>query len=219
VARDLSQQSLSEDVAEELADLADLLGVLAPEEWEVPSLCGRWRVRQVVGHLLADYDPKLTVGRALVGSAVHRGVDRYLDATARAHEVMQTPESLVARLRALDRGAGVGAFVPVRRRLHEHVVHHQDIRRPLGRPRVIPEARLRVALDVARAPKGGDRIVKWAKGLTFTATDLDWTVGTGPVIAGRGEALLLALSRRPVSLGELAGDGVAELRSRLGAPA
>ena len=43
---------LAED---ERADLADLLHVLTPGQWEAPSLCAGWRVRDVVAHLLG-YD-------------------------------------------------------------------------------------------------------------------------------------------------------------------
>ena len=32
-------------------DIADLLGSLAPEEWDAPSLCRGWRVRDVAGHV------------------------------------------------------------------------------------------------------------------------------------------------------------------------
>ena len=52
-------------------------------------------------------------------------------------------------------------------------------------------------------------------GLRFEATDLDWTAGSGPTVRGTAEALMLALTGRPVVLAELAGDGVAALRRRL----
>jgi hypothetical protein len=33
----------------ERADLADFLATLSPQEWEAPTLCDRWRVREVEG--------------------------------------------------------------------------------------------------------------------------------------------------------------------------
>jgi len=48
------------DVAElardERADLADLLATLSPEEWDARTLCARWRVRDVVAHLVSYED-------------------------------------------------------------------------------------------------------------------------------------------------------------------
>ncbi|UNB52876.1 maleylpyruvate isomerase N-terminal domain-containing protein [Mycolicibacterium sp. YH-1] len=37
----------------ERTDLADLLGSLTPVQWEAPSLCERWRVRDVVAHVMS----------------------------------------------------------------------------------------------------------------------------------------------------------------------
>lgn len=39
-------------VAAERRALADLLDTLAPAEWEVPTLCRAWRVRDVVAHVV-----------------------------------------------------------------------------------------------------------------------------------------------------------------------
>jgi uncharacterized protein (TIGR03083 family) len=204
------------EIAAELGELVDLLAGLAPAQWEEPTLCDRWTVRQVVGHIISGYDPKLTVWRATFGAVRNRfDFDRFNDTRARAHEAGRTPEQLVDALRSLDLTKGIATFVPARRRLHEHVVHHQDVRRPLGRPRTMPEDRLRAVLDVARSPRGAQKTAKWAKGLTFVATDLDWKAGEGPTVEGPGEALLLALSQRPVALDELSGDGLEPFRKRL----
>ncbi|MBO0856213.1 MAG: maleylpyruvate isomerase family mycothiol-dependent enzyme, partial [Nocardia sp.] len=39
---------------DERADLIAVLHDLSADEWEAPSLCDGWRVRDVVGHLLYD---------------------------------------------------------------------------------------------------------------------------------------------------------------------
>jgi uncharacterized protein (TIGR03083 family) len=216
MAQDVAPAELGPQIAGELAELTDLLAGLTADQWEHPTLCARWRVRQIAGHLIGGYDPKLTVWHGMFG-AVRSGFsfDRFLDAFARAHEAGRSPEQIVEALRALDLTKGIAGFVPPRRRLHEHVVHHQDVRRPLGRPRTMPEERLRAVLDVAHAPRAPQKGAKWAKGLTFVATDLDWRAGTGPVVEGPGEALLMALSQRPVALAELSGDGLDTFRKRL----
>jgi uncharacterized protein (TIGR03083 family) len=216
MAQDVGDQDLGREIASELAEFTDLLAGLSPEQWERPTLCERWQVRQVAGHIIGGYDPALTVWRGLFG-AMGNGFsfDKYLDAFARAHEAGRTPEELVEALRTLDLTRGIARFVPPRRRLHEHVVHHQDVRRPLGRPRRMPEARLRTVLGVAHAPQREEKPAKWAKGLAFAATDLEWRAGEGPTVEGPGEALLMALSQRPVALDELTGAGLATFREQL----
>ena len=213
-----SSDGIQAEIAAELGEFADLLAGLTPDEWEVPSLCERWRVRQVAGHIIASYDPKLTVWRGMFG-AVRRGFDfdKLIDANARAHEAGRSPEELVAAVRAADLTKGVAAFVTPPRRLLEHVVHHQDVRRPLGRPRTMPEGRLRAVLDAAYAPRGPEKPPpKWARELTFAATDLVWRKGEGQVVEGPGEALVMALSRRPVVLDELSGGGLERFRRQVG---
>src|SRR5206468_5813400 len=78
----------------------------------------------------------------------------------------------------------------------DYLVHHQDIRRPLGLGRDAPEPLLRAALDVvvtARQFRAGvDRV---ANGTRLVALDLDWSHGaSGTVVTGTGEALLMALT-------------------------
>ncbi|MEU4559377.1 hypothetical protein AB0F72_13400 [Actinoplanes sp. NPDC023936] len=51
------------------------------------------------------------------------------------------------------------------------------------------------------------------------ATDMDWSWGSGPLIRGTAEAVMLALTGRRAALADLSGDGVAELRSRTEASA
>jgi hypothetical protein len=100
------------------------------------------------------------------------------------------------------------------------VIHHQDMRRPLGMPHVIPAERLTGVLDAIITPKGsvnlGSR--QRAAGLRLTATDADWAHGTGPRIEGPGEALIMALAGRAAGLAGLKGDGLPILQARIRAP-
>ena len=96
-------------------------------------------------------------------------------------------------------------------------MHHQDIRRPLGRPRAISSDRLVAALDGLPTIGGFLKSKQRMKGLSWRATDVDWTFGEGPEVSGPAEALILAASGRPVVLPEITGPGHAELASRLAA--
>jgi uncharacterized protein (TIGR03083 family) len=93
------------------------------------------------------------------------------------------------------------------------MIHHQDIRRPLGQARDVPADRLKVALGFApTAPpiRARGRI----RGLCLAATDLDWSSGEGPTVEGPAESLLLALAGRPTT-DELTGPGVPTLAARI----
>jgi hypothetical protein len=58
---------------------------------------------------------------------------------------------------------------------------------------------------------------KRIRGLTLTATDLDWTTGTGPAVEGPAEALLMAIAGRRGVVQELSGPGQPTLADRIGA--
>lgn len=197
---------------QERADLVALLETLSPEEWERPSLCARWRVRDVAAHLIS-YDLLGPVGTAAVfvrgGFVVARvnqvGVDR-----ARRCSTDEIIEQVRTHLRPSGLTAGFKGGIG----LTDGVIHHQDIRRALDRPREVPAERLAFALPFAMtAPTLNGR--KLSRALTLVATDLDWRAGEGPEVHATGEALLLALGGRPVVIPELAGEGASELASRL----
>ncbi len=47
--------TLWDDVAAERRAIADLLDTLTPEQWETPSLCGAWTVRDLAAHLVMPH--------------------------------------------------------------------------------------------------------------------------------------------------------------------
>jgi hypothetical protein len=51
--------------------------------------------------------------------------------------------------------------------------------------------------------------------LRFIATDMAWSVGTGPEVVGPGEALFMALGGRGHALADLSGPGVEVLAARV----
>lgn len=190
----------------ERAELVALLRDLSEDEWEKPSLCTGWRVREVAGHLLHDTIPVATYAGIV---ARHRfDVDRVNDSLAAKAAAMPT-DRIVDKL---EQDAGRLSRWAPGVVLADLVVHQQDIRRPLGRPREIAEDRLRFALD---HPDPFAFPWRRTRGLRFVATDLDWSKGSGPEVRGAGEALALAIAGRPVVLDELEGDGVPELRRRM----
>jgi len=196
-------------VSAERRDLAALLGELSPDEWSLPSLCDGWRVRDVVAHLLYEDTAPL---RYVYESIQARGsADKLNDLYVRRARRWSHDELLTRYRRTID--GGVARTSMPRVALADTVIHHQDIRRPLGRPRTIPQERLLSVLEHPDPFIGSRRIMR---GLRFEATDVPWSCGEGPVVRASGEALVMAVARRAIDLNDLAGDGVAEFVCRLG---
>ena len=130
-----------------------------------------------------------------------------------------TPEQILARFRegTSGRPRGAARFVPTRELFTDHLVHHQDIRRPLGAPRVIPADRAVAALDSAPAaelsgrqprPDGrsADRGNRRRRRARRAATSRS---------GGRRRPCCMALTGRPEAVADLTGTGVPLLTSRL----
>ncbi len=194
----------------ERTDLADFLEGLADDQWDAPSSCTGWRVRDVVAHVVS-YDDLGALGllrrfaKGRVVRANQVGVDAMKDATT---------AELLANLRAHARPSGLAAGLGGKIGLSDGMIHHQDIRRPLGMERQIPEERL---LRVLAMTPGNPRLApwRWIRGLRLVATDLDFAHGKGPEVAGTGEALLMAMAGRRGITAELIGPGQAILAGRL----
>ncbi|ANN17671.1 DinB family protein [Amycolatopsis orientalis] len=205
-------KSVARLAREERTDFAAFLRTLTPAQWDAPTLCSEWTVREVVAHVV-DYDH---LGfRDLLGQAVRAGLrlDR-MNALGVAREPDRTPEELIARIEERLQPRGLTAAFGGRVALLDGLVHQQDIRRPLGLPREIPPERLRHALAFARfAPPV--KAYRRACGLRLVATDLGWSAGSGPEVRGHGEPLLLAIAGRSPALGELSGPGAAILATRM----
>jgi uncharacterized protein (TIGR03083 family) len=197
---------------DERQEFAAFLEGLTPEQWDSPTLCERWRVREVAIHTVSfdGLSPKELVARFLKGRLSTDGIN----AVGVADYADRSPEQIVAMIRANTEPNGLTGGFGGRIALTDGMIHQQDIRRPLGLPRIIEPERLRTALDFARfAPtiRGGWR----ARGLRLIATDLDWACGKGDEVRGSGEALLMAMAGRPSALDDLDGPGTARLMRHL----
>lgn len=202
--------------AAERADLADLLDTLTPEQWEAPSLCEGWTVREVVAHVIS-YEELGLLGIPLTMARAGFRPGQMNDVRRAAYRDY-TPAQLIEILRTHLRPSGLTAMFGGAIGLTDCVIHHQDIRRPLGLPREVPPERLVEVLGFSlRAPVLPSKAN--LAGLKAIATDVDWTHGSGPEITGPGEAILLALAGRADALTDLDGPGLAMLSERVGAQA
>jgi uncharacterized protein (TIGR03083 family) len=207
-------------VGEERAEILGLLRGLTPAQWDTPSLCEGWRVRDVAVHLLVDEPfrelgwPRALAKLAGMGFSVHRA-----NAWIVQHNATRDTADIVAIWqRSLPPGP-FARFLGAATCLRAGVIHHQDMRRPLGMLRTIPAERLTGVLDAIITPKGSINLGSRdrAAGLRLRATDIDWVSGDGPEVSGPGEALMMALAGRATALAELHGEGAQLLADRTAA--
>lgn len=205
----VDEKSLMEMAREERADLAVFLATLSPAEWAAPSLCDKWSVKDVVAHMVSYEDlgfvgltKRFLKGRVMRANEV--GVEEFAPMTSG-----DLLEFLNNHLQPRGLTAGFGGMIA----LVDGTIHHQDIRRALGRLRVVPIDRLeRILPLVPSNPRLGAG--KRVRGLRLQATDADWTHGNGPEVVGPGEALLMAMTGRRVAIDELTGAGQPILAGR-----
>lgn len=197
----------------EREDLAAFLATLALDQWDAPSLCAGWRVRDVVAHIVS-YEG-LGLGGLASRLVSGRLVPDRINAVGVEALRQQQPDELIALLREHSRPSGLTAGFGGRIALLDGLIHHQDIRRALGLQRTIPADRLRAALPFALvAPP--IKALWHIRGVTVVATDIGWSGGAGPEAHGTGEAVLMVMGGRRGVARELSGPGAQRLIDRQG---
>jgi uncharacterized protein (TIGR03083 family) len=191
--------------------LATDLQALDAEQWRAASLCSQWTVRDVTAHMTATAKttpPAFFTKLAMSGFNFGRLQDKDI-----AVEKGASPSDTLARFDAVVNSEKHPPG-PIDSWLGEAILHAEDIRRPLAIQHKYPtEAVLRVA-DFF---KGSNLLIgskKRIDGLALRATDADWSHGSGPDVSGPLLSLVMAMTGRKAALDDLAGDGVATLRTR-----
>ncbi|MET9571555.1 maleylpyruvate isomerase family mycothiol-dependent enzyme [Streptomyces virginiae] len=191
-------------IAAERHELADLLDALRDDQWNEPSLCVGWRVREVVAHMSMGFRLSLAATMGELAKArgnLHRMTDRLARRDAAAHST--------AELSAFLRDGAhhpwtppVGGFAAA---LGHDVVHGLDITVALGLDRRVPQDRLRVLLAGIR-PSGLRFFGVDMDGVRLCAEDLDWSYGSGSPVRGTAQDLLLLAFGRRLPPGRLRGE-------------
>jgi uncharacterized protein (TIGR03083 family) len=197
--------NIREAIAAERRDLADLLAGLPAGRWDDPTLCARWRVREVVAHMTMPF--RWSLPGFVAGMIRARGdFDRMADRTARRDAAAIPPADLVAMMRdnathpwKPPGGGYEGA-------LTHDVVHGLDITVALGSDRRVPAERLRPVLDGLRASKARRYFGVDLTGIELRADDLDWSLGSGTPLSGHAQNLLLVVCGRRLPAGLLKGE-------------
>jgi uncharacterized protein (TIGR03083 family) len=202
-----------EEARAEMLDLAERLAGLDDKQWNAPSLCTQWRIRDVLAHVTAGAEGAFGVG-AIVGGMLRHGFNynRWVAADGQARG-RHDPEVILKALRGAAANREATPKRPVTSLMHV-LIHGQDICRPLEIRRDLPEAHLVPVADFVK----NDVHIFGAKeriaGLRLTATDMDWSHGDGPEVMGPAEALVMMMAGRLVALDDLWGEGKAALATR-----
>lgn len=201
-------------IDEQRRALVGLLESLSAGDWDHPSLCNGWTVRQVAAHLALQNTSWAAMPRVVAAAVRHQGVNGAIHAMACRHAATPT-EVIIAEIR--DR---IGAHRPLptvtfRETAIDYLVHGMDIAIPLGRPmKMSPDLAVLAADRVWSAPRMFHARKKLA-GYRLIADDAWWSAGKGQEVGGPVSALLLLLTGRPAALPLLTGPGTEGLRQAL----
>ena len=195
---------------ERTALAADLRPLTEPQ-WATPSLCTGWTVRDVLAHMTAT----ARTGQAqFVGKFVAAGFNfKNMQSKDIDSELGSSPAETLSRFNSVLNSSKHPPG-PAHTWLGEVLVHSEDIRRPLGIQHAYPRD---AAVQVADFYKNSNLLIgakNRISGLRLRATDIDWSHGDGPEVSGPIVSLVVAMTGRKAVLDDLAGEGVATLRSR-----
>ncbi len=170
-------------LAADQLELLQLARSLKPEDWNKPSLCEDWQIRDVIAHVIVSNRQWYNPGPG---------------AALRKRRQLPTPE-LIKELEESLKIGRVMSLLPTAF-LYENWVHQQDIRWQLGPEyqRTQDQERMRILLDYRKG-----YAAKKFKQIRFEALDLDWSCGSGELRTGSAEAIIMALAGRPAGLNRL----------------
>ncbi|WP_327362110.1 MULTISPECIES: maleylpyruvate isomerase family mycothiol-dependent enzyme [unclassified Streptomyces] len=191
-------------IAAERRELAVILDGLSAEEWNAPTLCGGWRVREVAAHMTMGFRYSLTkMAWELIRArgSLHQMTDRCAHKDAAAHSTRELAALLGDNADHPWRPPVGG----IEAALGHDVIHGLDITVALGLGRQVPEDRLRILLEGVDAKTlkffGAD-----LGGIELRADDLDWSFGTGTPLHGTAQDLLLVAYGRRLPPGHFSGE-------------
>jgi hypothetical protein len=81
--------------------------------------------------------------------------------------------------------------------------------------RSVPEATLLTVADTIKRVGFPVHAKKRIAGLRMSATDADWSAGSGPSVEGPLTSLILVMAGRKAPLEDLSGEGVQALTARM----
>jgi uncharacterized protein (TIGR03083 family) len=171
---------------------------LRDQDWDHPSLCAGWRIRELIAHVTMP--ARYTAEQFGLELAAANGDFALLSNLIAARDGELTVEELLADLGSPvlagwqpPGGGAIGA-------LNHAVVHGLDASNALGLPRPCSDEAARIILDEL-VGGGAERFGVRLAGLRLVAEDLDWQSGSGRTVTGSAAELISLACRRTL------GDG------------
>jgi uncharacterized protein (TIGR03083 family) len=181
-------------VGDSYARLADILEQLEDRDWDSPSLCQGWRVREVISHVTMPV--RLTPEQFGAELAAVNGDFQVLSDTVATRDsglpVAEHLDNLRSRVLAAWQPPGGGAIGA----LNHAVVHGLDITNALLLPRACTEAAAQIILDSLTDGGVGAYFGTNLDGLRLRATDLDWSWGDGRTVSATAAELISLICHR-----------------------
>jgi uncharacterized protein (TIGR03083 family) len=181
-----------------------MLGALPAAQWDLPTLCEGWRVREVVAHQTMPF--RYSGGRIALELLKSMGqFNRMADRLAKRDAAMLSIKEQLASLRDNLGNPWKPPGGGLRGALCHDVIHSLDISTALEVDLHIPHERVMLAIDQvterARNPFGTD-----LDGIELHAEDCDWSIGSGSTLHGSAQDLLLVYCGRKLPAGRLHGE-------------
>jgi uncharacterized protein (TIGR03083 family) len=203
----MPENEIKAAVAAERRSQVAMYSSLSAEDWDSPSLCAGWRVREVLAHVTMPFRyslPRVAWEVAKARGSFDRMADRRARIDARELSTAQLWESLrdnVEHPWSPPGGGPLGA-------LSHDVIHGLDVSTALRRDGAASVERVGMVLAGLR-PRQVAFFGVDLDGVELRADDCDWSYGSGEPVHGRAQDLLLLLCGRRVPAGRLSGPAAA----------
>ncbi|MFC9897025.1 maleylpyruvate isomerase family mycothiol-dependent enzyme [Nocardia sp. NPDC127579] len=199
----MSETGIRAAIEAERSDLGDVLAGLREADWDRPTLCAGWRVRETVAHITMAY--RMSLPRFALEMVKARGnFDRMADRVARreaaeisAAEFLRCVRDNVTHPWKPPGGGYAGA-------LAHDIIHGLDITVGLGLDRQVPHEHLRIVL-ADQSPRSIAYFGVDLEGIELRADDMDFGYGSGEPLTGHAQDLLLVQCGRKLPPGRLQG--------------
>ncbi|MGZ4565383.1 MAG: maleylpyruvate isomerase family mycothiol-dependent enzyme [Blastococcus sp.] len=203
----MTNDDLMPIVAANRRAFGDVLEGLSDPDWETPSLCVGWRVREVVAHMTMPF--RYPAPRFLGELVRSRGnFARMADRVAR-RDAQAPIGTLLDGWRTNENHPWKPPGGGLKGALTHDVVHGLDITIPLGVDHPVSDHALRVVLDNATSSQSLKHFGVDVSAIRFEADDLDWAFGDGEPLRGRARYLLMVLMDRRLPADLLSGPATA----------
>lgn len=184
------------------------------EDWDIPSLCGGWSMREMLAHLVLAARPPAR--RYIAAVAKAKGNFDRANHHLAVEDARRSTVELISNYRAVVDHRFAPPGWPAAAPLSDVLLHSLDVRIPLGLPTdQSPPEHYEPVMGLLLSRAGRSFTRRQRPAVHWVATDHDWSHGDGQEVSGAMSSLALAAAGRRARLDHLEGQGVAALEAWL----